>query len=845
MPPHFTGRADERKLLSRWLNGGSARPLLLLQAPGGCGKSALAWHWLLHDVKPVSWPHVVWWSFYEADASFDRFLAETLLYLSGGKIEPEKLHTRDVIKTFVQLLRQPGILLVLDGFERALRAGAGPEAASPDGEAAADDRGNPHERDCLSPLAELFLLNVAMQPLLRSKVLLTTRLCPRILEAKGGGFLPGCFDEELKPMPPAEAVAFFHAQGIRGAPAEIEEACVLYGCHPLSLRLLAGLITGDDGQPGDIAVARRLNAGGAQSPGLNQLLQAACDRLTPARRALLGRIACFRNPVKFEVLKTLEESGGSRPEAASKESGKRESGKAETESPEPNAADKDQSSATGVPPKAENRSNSRAPLGMGPETPGHSAGFNAAAPGDGRTPGIEKDTATSSSTLATLDADLRDLVARGLLHYEPKEDRFEPHPIVRRHLYSRLSAPDRAAIHARLRDYFAALPAPARVTRPEELAPVIEHYHHTARAGRYDEALALFRERLYDQAGHQLGAHQLVIDLLRALFPEGEDHPPRLTDERDQAWVLNTLAGAYGLGGQPLRGVLLFAQQNVIRESPGDPPSFAIGAGNAAILTQINTGALRAAEGNLRRRIGMCRGLKNEFQEAIGRLDLGRLLACRGEYAGAETEVAAALKMFEEQKKVQAQGIAWACRTQSELLRLRSASDSSLITHHSPLASARRTLELAEEWQKLAGRPGVRDAVRAHWLLGAAHRVAGQTDEAEQHLNEALEDCRSINAVDGEADILIELARLYAGLGAPEEAWRFAEDALVITERSSYVLQGADVCLEFAKLALARGDKTGAKNHATEALRLAACDGPPDYTYQAAYAEAAGLLKQF
>ncbi len=32
------------------------------------------------------------------------------------------------------------------------------------------------------------------------------------------------------------------------------------------------------------------------------------------------------------------------------------------------------------------------------------------------------------------------------------------------------------------------------------------------------------------------------IELLRALFLDGEDKPPRLKDESAQAWILNTLA---------------------------------------------------------------------------------------------------------------------------------------------------------------------------------------------------------------------------------------------------------------------------------------------------------------
>ena len=45
-------------------------------------------------------------------------------------------------------------------------------------------------------------------------------------------------------------------------------------------------------------------------------------------------------------------------------------------------------------------------------------------------------------------------------------------------------------------------------------------------------------------------------------------------------------------------------------------------------------------------------------------------------------------------------------------------------------------------------------------------------------------------------------------------------------------------------MALARGDRPAAREHADQAHRLATCDGPPDYTYAAAYAESAALLAQ-
>lgn len=774
MPPNFTGRVAERAMLDRWLDADTEHPLLSIRALGGFGKSAVVWHWLTHDVRPAAWPHVVWWSFYEGDASFDHFLAETLAYLSGGTIDAAKLNAKDAVKALVQSLHAPGTLLVLDGFERVLRAFGGLDAAYQGDEAKHEGS----DRDCISPLAELFLYNVALQPQLRSKVLLTTRLCPRVLEAKGGGLLAGCREEELRQMQPADAVAFFLAQGIRGTHTEIETACAPYGYHPLSLRLLAGLIVGDFAQPGDIAAATRLDVSGDLIQRQHHVLETAYDNLAPSRQALLGRIACFRSPVSYETLKAL--------------AGEEENAKTQ-----------------------------------------------------GRKGAKKKKKITAPSRLGdfalNLDADLRDLVARGLLHHDTGEGRFDLHPIVRRYAYDRLAAPDRSAAHTRLRDYFAAVPKPDKVTRLEDLAQVIELYHHTVRAGQLDEAFTLFRDRLNNPLYYQLGAYQLIIDLLRALFPDGEDRPPRLKNESAQAWTLNTLASAYSFSGQPRRAVPLCELVNDIYENhTRNKGHLAIGLGNLA-LKQLPIGALRVAEANLRRSIALSLEINDEFREAIGHRELGRLLSCRGADAESETELATALKLFEKLNAVQGQGLICAYRALRELLRLRTTSQSAIRKSQSAIESARRALELADEDARTDS-PVERDYVRAHWLLGASHRVASQIDEAEHHLHEALERCRRINMVDTEADILIDLARLRAATGAADEAQRLAEEALLIADRSGYVLQGADAHLELARLALARGDHRAARHHAEEAHRLATCDGPPDYTYKAAYDESAALI---
>lgn len=118
MPPNFTGRIAERATLTHWLKEDSENRLFVLRALGGFGKSALAWHWLTHDVDIKEYPKVLWWSFYEGDASFEHFIEETLKYLKlevpqGGRPQVDEL---------LKAMGSQKILLIMDGFERPLRA---------------------------------------------------------------------------------------------------------------------------------------------------------------------------------------------------------------------------------------------------------------------------------------------------------------------------------------------------------------------------------------------------------------------------------------------------------------------------------------------------------------------------------------------------------------------------------------------------------------------------------------------------------------------------------------------------------------------------------------------------
>jgi len=423
-----------------------------------------------------------------------------------------------------------------------------------------------------------------------------------------------------------------------------------------------------------------------------------------------------------------------------------------------------------------------------------------------------------------LGRELAELVRHGLLRH-PSPDRYDFHPVVRHYCYKRLE--DKEKTHLRLRDYFAAVPAPdvREVKSVEELAAVIELYHHTVRAGRYDEAWGLLYERLREPLYYRFGAYQTYMELLRGLFPDGEGSPPRLRDEGAQAWTLNALANSYALSGQSRRAVPLLEAQNALQERASDKVNLAIGLENLAD-DQLKLGELAAAEENLRRSIALDKEVGDELREATGHQELGWLLGYKGAFDEGSQELDAAVAFEAWRASPQGVGINWAYRALRALL-MGHADDA--------LKAAREARRLADEAAR-KDYPVERDFIRAEWLIGWALVALASEEksqrgerlaEAERHLTGALRRCRRINMVDHEPDILLAWARWHRAKENVTEARRHAEEALAIADRCEYRLAQADIHNFLSRLALDEGERGAAREHAEIAKERAWCDGPP------------------
>jgi len=763
MPPNFTGRAAEQKVLDDWLADNTNR-LFILRALGGFGKSALAWQWINTHVNPAEWTKLVWWSFYEGDASFEHFIEETLKYLKLDVPQGQRPQVDELLKA----MQGQKILLIMDGFERALRAYSSMNAAYQGDEPKIED----NQLDCVNLNAEIFLKSVCSLPNIKSKVLMTTRLPPRAVKPRGE-FLQGCREEELTSMQPADAVEFFHKQGIKGIHAEIEAACAPYGYHPLSLRILARYIVRDFHNPRDIVVAQSLKIDGDLKAQKHHVLEVAYNSLPEKEKNLISTIACFRSSVKFKTLEAITEN---------------------------------------------------------------------------------KD---------TLDSNLHDLVDSGLLNFDEKNKWFDLHPIVRRYAYDGLIKSDRIATHTRLCDYFSRMGKPEKIQALEDIFPLMELYYHSSKAERFDDAAKIYYKELADPIYFQFNSYQLGIELVRNLFPNGENNLPPIKHPDLQPYALNELGRLYARVGQPNKSILLReASINLTLEiiaskelynNLGEPikslltPSVSDPTDNAydkislsnlvsnLALQELSTGRLKNAEKHWRCSMNLVEETNFVY---LHHLHLGTLLSYCGSWTEAEQELATAADGYESIGHIQMQGVTWSYISLYFLFKF--LDSQKLDDLKNAVNCAFRAKELASK-----DNPSVPyDQMSIHWLLGTTIHAGGNLIEAEKNLDEALRICRSINAIDHESKILIDIAKLRFHQKNYKEAKSLAEEALLITERCGYILQGADVNLFMAQYSLRyEQDKVKAKQYAVEAKKLATCDGPP-YYYKVAYEEAERFLEQ-
>jgi tetratricopeptide (TPR) repeat protein len=308
MPPYvsgtpFTGRRTDLRDLDAWTR--SEDPVLVVEAIGGTGKSALTWAWTTTRAKSVMKPAgIFWWSFYDGSPSMERFLRELLSYLTSGK-EQSRI-SRDELPLLVDAeLRRGAYLIVLDGFERLLMAyhQFDPSKVTED-DVEADRRANKHSM--IDALGYEFVRGlVHVSP---SKVLISTRMVPDALEGPSGGLLPRVERWRLPGLLAADVRELLGRLEITAGPEALSFLHEL-GNHPLLIAIVAGLARNYRPAPGNLSAWLAGQAFRVDDPKLasrrHHILDAAMRDLEPGTARLLSWISALSGTVHWDVLESI------------------------------------------------------------------------------------------------------------------------------------------------------------------------------------------------------------------------------------------------------------------------------------------------------------------------------------------------------------------------------------------------------------------------------------------------------------------------------------------------------------------------------------------------------------
>jgi tetratricopeptide (TPR) repeat protein len=544
VPPYtltntFVGRRAELAELDAWAT--STDRVLVVEAIGGMGKSALTWEWVQQHAET----HVpglagrVWWSFYERGTSMKAFLRHTLAYVTQQ--DPETLLNLDTYDCGQQLLaelnRRP-YLLVLDGFERVLTAYPRIDKAQlPDDKVPADKRetSNPNDGDVLRQL-------VHCGP---SKVLVSTRLMPKVLEDRSTHRpIPGVRHLELAGLDPKDALRMVRNAGIRGNDASILQFAEQFGRHALVLRIVCGMITDYRPKPGDFDAWRAdpYAGGGLKLSELElkqrytHILEYAFRGLGEKTRQLLSRIAVLSDGADYSAIAALNPFLPPRPEE-----------------PKPRGyilggllliatqvyqncpsllpwLTRPMDPLTATPPDQGKAIEARRTVYRKNPEPEYRRQRQAY---EQYQDALQAYFASSEYQKARADfhVALSDLENRGLLQWDRETNAYDLHPVVRAYAFEQLEERDRAQAYNSIRDHFASLP-PENIREATELAHVknsLEIMKALIGAGRLAEASMLFQFGFGRNLLFSIGAYHVVTELL-SLLQDNPSHALYLTN---------------------------------------------------------------------------------------------------------------------------------------------------------------------------------------------------------------------------------------------------------------------------------------------------------------------------
>lgn len=545
---NFIGRKAQLQTLSDWAQPADKTSVLLFEAIGGNGKSMLTWEWTTKHAEKAReghepWAGRFWYSFYEKGAIMRDFCQHALAYMTQQPLEAfEKKSTPEMrVMLMAELHRKPW-LLILDGLERVLVAYHRIDAA----EVRDEDLNRPTDKilnrdPCDAIRVEDTDLLRALAAAAPSKILISSRLIPRALLNPAGLPLPGVRPLVLPGLDEADAEELLRSCGVQGSSADICYYLTNYcGNHPLVIGVLAGLINSPgphrgnfDAWAADPAYGAKLNLASLDLiQSRNHILHAALDALEPASRQLLSTLALLSGAVDYPTVAAFNPHMPPEPEEVN-----------EPRKPEDDHWWKRRNDEG----KARLREQYKAALA---ERKAYEQALQEWRDSDAIREAPKKLTAT-----------MADLEHRGLLQYDPREKRYDLHPVVRGVAAGSLKDEDKERYGQKVVDHFNSQPhSPYEQAKTmEDVESGLQVVHTLLKLGHHQQAADAYMGDLSRSLLFNLEAHVEVLSLLRPFFPAGWGQLPQDVNSTTASYLANDAAAALSWGGDYKNAIRAFA----------------------------------------------------------------------------------------------------------------------------------------------------------------------------------------------------------------------------------------------------------------------------------------------
>jgi tetratricopeptide (TPR) repeat protein len=796
----FIGRAAQLKILSDWAKADDPNSVLLFEAIGGNGKSMLTWEWANNHAPGIrQWAGRFWFSFYEKGAIMRDFCQHALAYMTGKPLkEFEKRQTAEMKDELLAQFHARPWLLILDGLERVLVAYHRIDAAElRDEEVDIPTDKVLNRNPCDAIRDEDNDLLRAMAGARPSRILISSRLIPRVLLNQAALPLPGVRPVPLPGLDEVDAEQLLRSCGITGSFPAIRYYLTTYCAnHPLVIGVLAGLINAPGPHRGDFDGWSADPEGGAKldlaSLNLvqrrNHILRAALDALPPPARQLLSTLALLSDAVDYRTVAAFNPHLPPEPD--------------EVEEPTPPQQQWDLEESTDE-EKAKLRQQYEAALA---QRKAYEQAMQA-----------WLEAAAVREAPRKLTETVQDLERRGLLQYDGRTSRYDLHPVVRGVAVGVMKAEDKECYGQRVVDHFSSQPHdPYEQARTlEEVSPGLNLVRTLLKLGHHKEAKDACWGDLSNALLFNLEAYVEILSLLRPFFPTGWGELPKEVDNSDPSFLANIAAGALRCCGE-------------LRE--------ALGAYGAAIRSNLDTGdwqntniQLRNIGSNLSDQNLLAKSFRVDIlaldlaivRDAdehifISRLSLFADQSALGQWRAAEATWQLLDPMGRDwDRGAYRQGDAELNFAEFQFLR------GAIQEEHLTVAA-----RLAEQDHN---RSTLRDV---HRLRGTWRLEQGEWAQAAASFQEAVRMARERRLVDEVAETGLALAKHHRGqLAEPRSE----------AERLAQLRDPAHRTL--ALLWLALGDHDQAKQHALAAYRWASADGEP-YVHRYELTRTTELLQQ-